>query len=253
MKNSESKSSLKKILLPALGGCVLSYLLAKIFDPLLEFLYSKFLEIGTLFIASFSDSIYKKISNGFSEQPSILLLYSLVYIFILLWFVAYTSSLHRSDSTRRDFINMKELNLTTIKRCQEILNMQQKESADHSGDDNCKTTPSELLQECQQLDKTLSDLIKEHDKDRKYCFIVGCIFYLIFSFYLISSYAQHSFINSIVTKTTNNIEIVSPYITDSDYKQLKSTFHSIESKEDYDVLTEKLQHIADENSIKLKE
>ena len=50
----------------------------------------------------------------------------------------------------------------------------------------------------------------------------------------------------------NNIEIVSPYISDIEYKQFKSSFHLIENKEDYDNLYSQLERVAASYSIQLK-
>lgn len=60
------------------------------------------------------------------------------------------------------------------------------------------------------------------------------------------------FINTSITKCLNNIEIVSPYISDFEYKQLKSTFYQVSCKEDYDNLIAKLDKIAFKNDLVLK-
>lgn len=61
-----------------------------------------------------------------------------------------------------------------------------------------------------------------------------------------------NFINEKRTLALNNIEIVSPYISDMEYKMLKSKFYSIETKEQYDMLLKDLVSISSSNSIKLK-
>lgn len=52
--------------------------------------------------------------------------------------------------------------------------------------------------------------------------------------------------------TLREIEIISPYISENEYRQLKSDFYSIENKNDYDSLLREIQRIADENLINLK-
>ena len=54
------------------------------------------------------------------------------------------------------------------------------------------------------------------------------------------------------TTTYTNIEIVSPYISDQEYKALKSQFHLISNENDFDKLTLAIDNIAKRNSIELK-
>ena len=58
---------------------------------------------------------------------------------------------------------------------------------------------------------------------------------------------------SLSTKARTNIEIVAPYISDQEYKQLKSDFFTIKNKSDYDNLQNTLNMISDEHSLDLKE
>lgn len=58
---------------------------------------------------------------------------------------------------------------------------------------------------------------------------------------------------SISTVTRTNIEIVSPYISDQEYKQLKSDFFLIKTKDDYDNLQKELEIISENNQVDLKE
>lgn len=74
-------------------------------------------------------------------------------------------------------------------------------------------------------------------------------FIIISVIYLIGSL---SFINHCQTITLCNIEIVSPYISDHEYKELKSSFHSISTKNDYDDLQSVIDNIATVNGLMLK-
>ena len=55
-----------------------------------------------------------------------------------------------------------------------------------------------------------------------------------------------------ITRSTNNIEIVAAYISDYDYKILKSNFHTISSRSDFDSFNRLLTEYADKAGIKLK-
>ena len=93
----------------------------------------------------------------------------------------------------------------------------------------------------QQLEKkTLSTKI----------FIIIDIFILaIIYIYLIGSLV---FITECKTKSLCNLEIVSPYVSDMEYKQLKSTFYSIQTKDDYVNFTETINEIGEKYSLNLK-
>lgn len=67
---------------------------------------------------------------------------------------------------------------------------------------------------------------------------------------LIASYSMAS--NKSVTMLTN-IEIVAPYISDHDYKQLKSDFYLIETREDYIALQSRIESIARKKLTQLRE
>ncbi len=70
---------------------------------------------------------------------------------------------------------------------------------------------------------------------------------------LIYAYARTTFVNGKITSMMNNIEIISPYISDTEYKHFKSSFHLIKNKDDYDNLYSQLEQIASIYSIELKE
>lgn len=75
-----------------------------------------------------------------------------------------------------------------------------------------------------------------------------CLFFVI-SIYLIGNFI---FITDCKTKSLCNLEIISPYISDMEYKQLKSTFYSIQTKGEYIHFTETINKIGDEFSLNLK-
>lgn len=77
----------------------------------------------------------------------------------------------------------------------------------------------------------------------KICYI------LIFSYtFLVTSIAYLTSRNTLI-----NIEIVAPYISDVKYKQLKSDFYQIDSKEDFDTLTCVINEIATQHDLHLQE
>ena len=52
----------------AIVGALLAFIVGKLFNPIFEFVFSLFLNIGGGFVQLISDATYKQISDGFSEQ-----------------------------------------------------------------------------------------------------------------------------------------------------------------------------------------
>ncbi len=78
------------------------------------------------------------------------------------------------------------------------------------------------------------------------------VFAVIARLFALTFLIQQSYVTETALKLTNNIEIVSPYVSDLEYKQLKSEFHSMQSRSDYDNLVFKLDSIGSENHLRLK-
>ena len=86
-------------------------------------------------------------------------------------------------------------------------------------------------------------------KRRKLLTSISCIvLYALFLLFVLTT----NFVNLTITRTTNNIEILAPYISDQDYKILKSNFHSISSRSDFDSLTNLLNKYATNVGVELK-
>lgn len=72
--------------------------------------------------------------------------------------------------------------------------------------------------------------------------IVACIFGTF----------NESYFYTLHITTKNNIEIVCPYISEQEYKELKSRFYAIKQKTDYESLKNDISKIAYENNLKLQ-
>lgn len=64
---------------------------------------------------------------------------------------------------------------------------------------------------------------------------------------------NNTFINQCKTSSLCNLEIICPYISDLEYKKLKSSFYSIQTKEDYEIFTNTVKEIGAKYSLSLKE
>lgn len=233
-----------------------------IFSPISNVAVGKLLSFNKGLINSFSNSIYRKISNGFSEDVS-QILFTIVFM-TLISFLFYlksqawqnyesfskaveSSPSHSPDSHSQDGYSKEDsiscVEPDDLKKYLWQLQYQQQLNA------------AELNSLSMQLSR-ISENVKtiqrqEVDKARHSCVFVSLAVYVLIAF-LFFSLASSSYVNTEITRLTNNIEIVSPYITDLEYKQLKSSYHSMASRTDYDSLNASLQEISVQYGIQLK-
>lgn len=210
-------------------GGVIALIITKVSDPLSEFLFTNFLNIGGSIITYVSNSTYREISNGFSEQSSSVVLYFVflllivllegIYLFFFLQFKIRKNELNKSFTSNDDSTAISE---------------------------NSNDVTSDNLHE--QGIKSF----KKRERANIFYLLKRTFLCLFLLFILTYFYGQSNFIRNKTIALTNNIEIVSPYISDIEYKQLKSKFHSMETQSDYNELMEKLEDIATEYSLKLK-
>lgn len=202
-------------------GGIIALIIGKIMEPLFVHIFSLVLNISGSFITNIENSTYKEISNGYCEQSASSVLY-LVYLSIYCL-----------------------IGVTFVDNIIDYLAFKNKQKKFKTQDTMSTTTNT-----------TLSELsIQNIDKERKkinFSYLLQIIFSAIILISLIFFYGKSSFIRNKTITLTNNIEIVSPYISDIKYKQMKSKFHSIETKNDYNLLIEELETIAKKYSLKLK-
>lgn len=79
--------------------------------------------------------------------------------------------------------------------------------------------------------------------------IIGIQLPMMVSMYLLGN---RTYINNCRTASLCNLEIVSSYISDAEYKELKSTFYSIQTKGDYEEFKSKIYGIGEMYSVELR-
>lgn len=80
-------------------------------------------------------------------------------------------------------------------------------------------------------------------------FSLLCFLLIIFVYWV----GSLTFIVHCRTTSLCNLEIICPYISDLEYKELKSSFYSIQTKEDYEAFTNAIKEIGEKYSLNLKE
>ena len=120
---------------------------------------------------------------------------------------------------------------------------------------NALISPSSKMSEEEIMQSIKEDkryLLKKRKKYKK-LFLAYLISLILVCFTILLSEMTEIYASSLSTNTRANIEIVAPYISDQEYKQLKSDFFTIKIKSDYDNLQNTLNMISDEHSLDLKE
>lgn len=232
-----SKGNISSLLI----GTLLAFLVGKFLDPLFAYLYSLFLNTGGVVVTSISNSTYKQISNGFSEQPSMLSFYLLC---ILSWVILSCSFTALRNSYKQI--------LDTYKKYNEILDIVKNTPLDDNLNYDTTNSSISLPANGENNPEILAEKITLNLRKVKIEYRLIIIIFVFLYIFLIFTYSRSLYINDKITSLTNNIEIVSPYISDINYKQLKSNFHMMENSEDYNNLMSELSDIAKDHSLTLK-
>lgn len=218
MKKEKINQVITLILIPLLITALWEKLLGPLFDIFINWLSA----FGGEFMQAFIDLIYTYVATGRPVDTS-RHLFMILASFILL------------ELTRISSKNIKSYkNLVT--RQNELTNPTE----------NKPMIPAK--KELTDSEK-INDLVK-HAKIYSWFGMTISICYWVMYFVFMTSVG---YINNTITKLTNNIEIVAPYIEDSEYKLLKSSFYSMDSADDYQSLVTELNRIAEINGIKLKD
>lgn len=98
---------------------------------------------------------------------------------------------------------------------------------------------------------TLENLSQITKKNHRLYYLLTLFLYLILIIFMYW-HGNNAFINQCKTSSLCNLEIICPYISDLEYKELKSSFYSIQTKKDYEIFTNTIKEIGDKYSLNLK-
>ena len=200
-------------------------LIGRILEPLFSYLFSKLLGTGGALVNWISNLTYRQISNGHSEQTASVVL----SFFVILFFIAVAQLRTELKTVYEKYVAYwYALNAKSI-------------SAEKTYSDSPQETP-----------KAQKEPIPDSLQKAKIFYIVGNAYIVFILCYVLFSYGQISHVNSRISMLTTNIETVSPYISDLEYKYLKSKFHSMENRDDYNNLISELTVLGESYSLKLK-
>lgn len=237
-KSPKNKIFSKDNILTLLLGTLAAFFVAKILDPILSFFYSILLNFGGSIVKSISNSTYREISNGVSDQTSSLILY---LIFVIICYALSYGSGTIKDKYKALIDSYNDYKKRLSASAKSVTEEENNEVPNMSSE-------RKLEEDIQNISISIDKNLRKNK--REYLFMQTLI---IFAYIiLICAYSKNAFVHEKAVTLTNNIEIVSPYISDLEYKQLKSDFYSMENSDDYNSIMSTLTDIAENNSIKLK-
>ena len=193
---------------------LISAIWEKILSPFFDFVMDKFLLVSNKIFINFSNNIYQEISNGVTEKYSPII-FSIMMGCLCTYTLVSTSEAHHLYK-----------------------NSAQKLVCKKSPDDNHEA-----------FEENEYSFVVERSKFFYCLTIFIAIIVHIFTFFFLT---KNTYIYENSLKLTCNIEIVAPYISDFEYKQLKSSFYSMQSRSDYEALVTTLKAIGEEHELSLK-
>lgn len=200
-------------------------ILSWVITPLSNWFFPKVLQIASRFSGTFEDFVYKRAAHITVESSSTLtLIVAYITLSYVVWIVCYIS------------FRMKQ---RVYDLSDEILDLLQADEPDTESDDI-----------------SLEEEIKESEKKKKLAKRIHLLFSLSLWIGVLTAFFVIMFqiyVSSVSSKTLKHIDIAAPYISDQEYKQLKSDFFMIENKSDYDNLQKNINTIFEENQLDLKE
>lgn len=197
-------------------------ILSWIITPLSNWLFPKVLQIASRFSGTFENFVYKRAAHLTVESSSTLtLIVAYMTLAYVIWIVYYIS-LHM----KQQVYDLSDEILDLLQPDTEIADISLEEEIKESEQKKKRVKQSHIL-------LSLSLFIG----------VLTVSFMIMFQIY----------VSSISSKTLKCIDIVAPYISDQEYKQLKSDFFMIENKSDYDNLQKNINTIFEENQLDSKE
>ncbi len=197
--------------------------------------------IGVIFLSILSSALWEKIISPFSMFAFTKILYVVSLISN-----SFSDSLYKEISKgfhESSGLSMLSIVLTAIGTYFLLYSLRNFHNVWHGKHDHTSVDLS--------LEDITADIHRLKKSLRKISLAIF-IFGIFVFFYYTYFNGRATYINSVTTTTLNNIEIVSPYITDVEYKTLKSQFYSMESKDNFTALTNAIIEIANTSHTKLK-
>ncbi|MBR5970115.1 MAG: hypothetical protein IK016_07195 [Lachnospiraceae bacterium] len=215
---------------------------------------------GSSFFRGISDYYYRTIASG----DVFVAFVSTQYVFFALFgagigaaianqFVQLSTSRHRWLTISQKISSIRKTGDESTPKCDSFINQEPSAIASFQ---KLAEIEEHLNEVSNLLDEELSTIEKSERKQYQTSRIVHSVICALLIAAFLVVMMIHGFFSTAyktIVRTANNIEIVSPYISDIEYRQLKSDYHSICNADDYDELISHLRAIADKNGLNLRE
>lgn len=207
------KPSKKTAISALLIGILGTAIWEKILSPLCTFIYIKLSSLIDSFSVTFSNHTYIEIAKGYNDSIIVDFLYYLCIFFMALFIIAFQY-------------------IYFFKRQKMMLSIRERYST---------------IEKKNEIQKTSMELKQNYIFSM--CIILSFLLLMTFFMYWIGNL---TFINNCKSSSLCNLEIISPYVSDTEYKHLRSNFYSIQTKEDYESFTNTIKEIGEKYSLNLK-
>lgn len=238
-------SIISALLVTFLGSALWEWIIS----PLATILFDRIMSLSGKLFTAISNNIYCEISNGYYEHSSNLLLSMFFAIFIssLLSICIEATKMYSTDLNALKMVTAHYADIESSPKDKDSVQILVYQDDFYIAADD----PQQLYDSAKDPD-SIKELAKDHFSQSKKFLGISLIIFVPCAIALFWILIQTNYVNDTITTLTNNIEIVSPYISDLEYKQLKSSFHLMDSREDYNLLCASLKEIADQNHLRLK-
>ena len=233
------------VFLALMIGLAGSFIWEKILSPIFGVLFDKFLTYSGRLSILISKSTYTQISNGLSETGT-----TLIFSVIFSAFIGFT--MYIVHIAYRNLLAARALVRDIQSPTDNVEEDKQATSNNLSLNQEKNNLNKKLVKNIYKLHEIESQIYDIQVKLTKRVLITVCFVAALFILIFSCIFTKYIYVQTNIVRLTNNIEIVSPYISDQEYKILKSEFHSMQSRKDYDDLNLKLESISKENSIRIK-
>lgn len=217
------------VLTALLLGFLTNFLWERIVSPISNIIIEKLITISNNYTTIYSSYLYKKVSTGQYGNES---LYSFIFVFLFFILINIYKASKNIENGVKILQSLDSQDINKLNKVYLFIYNILKRFHFRKNTSLKKNKPTHEYVIGATLISTLSMYI-----------------IMIFSLYFMS---ETIFIKQKSTEILTNIEIVAPYVTDTELKKYKSSFLTIETQNDYTKLNEALSRIALKHNLQLK-
>lgn len=217
------------VLTALLLGFLTNFLWERIVSPISNIIIEKLITISNNYTTIYSSYLYKKVSTGQYGNES---LYSFIFVFLFFILINIYKASKNIENGVKILQSLDSQDINKLNKVYLFIYNILKRFHFRKNTSLKKNKPTHEYVIGATLISTLSMYI-----------------IMIFSLYFMS---ETIFIKQKSTEILTNIEIVAPYVTDTELKKYKSSFLTIETQNDYTKLNEALSRIALKHNLRLK-